>query len=291
MTSQKEATDKYTKEGYLYFSFDFLEDWEKELKELNENKKGRKFKFPNSMIKCCSKIKFAFRTGWRQVSGILSSLKKWIPIPEVPKKSQISERFNELKFDYQESIIKENSQNVAIDSTGIKLRFSGQWIREKHKVKSPFLKLHVAVNTKTNQAVAKSLTEDSVSDGSQARKLLLESSEISRVKKVFMDGAYDEIALWNWCLKKKIKPFIRLRKNAKPNGLNYRAEQAKRMHKIGHDEWMKERGMGEREPAECWNSSYKRRFGEFFTLRKDKNMLQEINFKIMMCNELIVNRN
>jgi hypothetical protein len=32
MISQKEATDKYTKEGYLYFSFDFLEDWEKELK-------------------------------------------------------------------------------------------------------------------------------------------------------------------------------------------------------------------------------------------------------------------
>jgi len=77
------------------------------------------------MIKCCSKIKSAFRIGWRQVSGILSSLKKWIQIPEVPKKSQISERFNELKFDYQESII-----------------------REKHKVKSPFLKLHVAVNTK-----------------------------------------------------------------------------------------------------------------------------------------------
>ena len=290
MTNQKEATDKYTKEGYLYFSFDFLEDWERELKELNENKKGRRFKFPNSMIKCCSKIKFAFRTGWRQVSGILSSLKKWIPIPEVPKKSQISERFNELKFDYQESIIKENSQNVAIDSTGIKLRFSGQWIREKHKVKSPFLKLHVAVNTKTNQAVAKSLTEDSISDGSQARKLLNESSKIARVKKGFMDGAYDEIALWNWCLKKKIKPFIRLRKNAKPNGLSYRAEQAKRMRKIGHDEWMKERGMGEREPAECWNSSYKRRFGEFFTLRKKKTMLQEINFKIMMCNELIINR-
>ncbi|MDP2947502.1 MAG: IS5 family transposase [Nanoarchaeota archaeon] len=289
MIIQKEATDKYTKEGYLYFSFDFLEDWEKELGQLNKQKKGRKFQFPNSMIKCCSKIKFAFQTGWRQVSGILSCLKKWIPIPEVPKKSQISERFNELKFDYQESIIKEKSQNVAVDSTGIKLRFSGQWKREKHKIKSPFLKLHVAVNTKTNQAVAKSLTEDSISDGSQARKLLIESNKISKVKKSFMDGAYDYKKIWKWCLKNNIEPFIRLRKDAKPHGLDYRSQQAKWMHKIGHDSWMKERGMGEREPAECWNSSYKRRFGEFFCCRNLKSMEQEINFKIMMCNELIIN--
>lgn len=287
MIKQKEATDKYMKEGLLYFSFDFLKEWEAELEKLNKNKKGRKFKFPNSMIKCCSKIKFAFRTGWRQVSGILLSLKKWVPIPDVPRKSQISQRFNELKFDFQESLIRENHQNVAIDSTGIKLRFSGQWIREKHKVKSPFLKLHVAVNTKTNQAVARSLTEDSISDGSQAKKLLKESNKISKVKKGFMDGAYDRKNIWSWCLKNDIEPFIRLRKDAKPHGLDYRSEQAKRMHKIGHDEWMTERGMGEREPAECWNSSFKRRFGEFFCCRNPKSMEQEINFKIMLCNEMI----
>jgi len=289
MNSQKEATDKYTKEGYLYFSFDFLKDWEDELEKLNQDKKGRKFKFPDSMIKCAAKIKFAFRIGWRQVSGILSSLKKWIPIPNVPKKSQVSQRFNGAKFDYQESIIKEKSQNVALDSTGIKLRFSGQWIREKHKVKKPFLKLHVAVNTKTNQAIAKSLTEDYVSDGSQAKKLLKDSMKIAKIKKGFMDGAYDRIEFWDWCLNKNIEPFIRLRKDAKPHGLSYRAEQAKVMQKIGHDEWMKLRGMGEREPSECWNSSFKRRFGEFFSLRKRDNMKKEINFKIMLCNELIVN--
>lgn len=288
MTKQKEATDKYTKEGYLYFSFDFLKDWGKELETLNKNKGGKKFKFPNSMIKCCSKIKFAFQIGWRQVSGILSTLKKWIPIPDVPKKSQISQRFNDLKFDYQESIIKDDSQNIAIDSTGIKLRFSGQWIREKHKVRSPFLKLHVAVNTKTNQAVARSLTEDNVSDGSQAKKLLRESCKISKVVKGFMDGAYDSIELWSWCLNNGIEPFIRLRKDAKPHGLSYRAEQAKIMQEIGHEEWMTMGGMGEREPAECWNSSFKRRFGEFFCCRNSKSMDQEIRFKIMMCNELIL---
>jgi len=289
MKNKKEATDKYIREGYLYFCFDFLKDWEQELKEVNENKNGKHYQFPNSMIKCCSRIKFAFQTGWRQVVGILSSLKKWIPIPKVPKKSQMSERFNQLDFDYQETIIETDKQNVALDSTGIKLRFSGQWIREKHKVMSPFLKLHVAVNTKTNQAVVMELTEDSVSDVSQAKKLLIESNKISKVEKGFMDGAYDKKLLWDWCTQNKIEPFIRLRKNARPHGLSERSKQSKRMGEIGLEEWMKERGMGEREPAECWYSVFKRRFGEFFMCRNENNMIQEIKFKTMLCNQLIVN--
>ena len=290
MSTQKEATDKYTQEGYLYFCFDFLKDWNKELEKINENKNGKHFEYPDSMVRCCSKIKFAFQIGWRQVVGILCSLKNWIPIPKVPKKSQLSNRFNQLKFDYQESLIKTENQNIAIDSSGIKLRFSGQWIREKHKVRKPFLKLHVAVNTKTNQAVAIELTEDSKSDLSCARKLILESNKISKVEKGFMDGAYDEKALWQWCEENKIEPHIRLRKNAKPNGLSLRATQAKKMHKVGFENWMVERGMGEREPSEGWFSSFKRRLGEFFMSRKKKNMIQEIKFKVMMCNELIVRK-
>ena len=291
MINKKEATDKYIQEGYLYFYFDFLEDWNQELEKLNQNKNGKHYQFPDSMIKCCSRIKFAFQTGWRQVVGILSSLKKWIPIPKIPGKSQMSERFNSLEFDFNGTLIKKEKQNVALDSTGIKLRFSGQWIREKHKVKSPFLKLHVAVNTKTNQAVAIKITEDKISDGSQARKLLTASDKIAKVEKGFMDGAYDWKGIWKWCEQKNIDPRIRLRKNARPNGLSYRAEQAKRMHKIGHDKWMIERGMGEREPAECWNSSFKRRFGEFCTCRNEKNILNEIKFKIMLCNKLILRKN
>lgn len=240
------------------------------------------------MIKCCSKIKFVFQTGWRQVSGILSSLKRWIPIPKVPKKSQMSNRFNQLNFDYRDSLIQTEKQNVSLDSSGIKLRFSGQWVREKHKERKPFLKLHVAVNTKTNQAVAIELTEDSISDVSQAKKLLTESNKIAKIEKGFMDGAYDKKSLWNWCEENGIDPRIRLRKNARPNGLSLRAEQAKRMKKIGFENWMVERGMGEREPAEGWYSSFKRRLGEFFMSRKKKNMIQEIKFKTMICNELIV---
>ena len=286
---QKEATDKYTKEVLLYFSFDFLKTWEEEIKQLNENKQGRKFQYPKSLIEFCGKIKFIFRIGWRQVKGILLSLSKWIPLPEVPSKSQINNRFNLLDFEIEETIIKNKSQNIAIDSSGLKLSFSGQWVREKHRDKKPFLKIHVAVNTKTKQVTAMNLTDDGVHDLTCARELILKSERISKVDKAFMDGAYDEIDLWKWCEGKKIDPRIRLRKDAKPHGLSERSKQAKRMHEIGMKEWKKERGMGERVHAEGYYSVFKRRFGEFCWAKTIQNIIQEIKFKIKICNQLILN--
>jgi hypothetical protein len=286
---KKEATDKYTKEVLLYFSFDFLKTWDNEINNLNENKNGRKYVYPNSLIEFCGKIKFLFGVGWRQVKGILLALKKWIPIPNVPSKSRVNERFNLLNFDLEDNLIVEDSQNIALDSSGLKINFSGQWVRDKHHEKRPYLKLHVAVNTKTKQAIAMELTDDGIADVSCARKLILKSEKISKVKKGFMDGAYDEIALWNWCEKKGIEPRIRLRKNAKTHGLNERSKQAKRMKEIGMKEWKKEREMGERVHVEGFYSAFKRRFGEFFWARKIKNMIQEIKFKIILCNQLISN--
>jgi len=287
--NQKQEADKYTKEVLLYFSFDFLKTWNKEIEQLNENKQGRRFQFPKSLIEFCGKIKFVFRIGWRQVKGILLSLSEWISIPNVPSKSQINNRFNLLDFEMEETIIKNKYQNIALDSSGLKLRFSGQWVREKHREKKPFLKIHVAVNTKTKQVTAMDLTDDGVNDLSCARELILKSEKISKVKKAFMDGAYDEIKLWKWCEDKKIDPRIRLRKNAKPHGLGERSKQAKRMHKVGMKQWKEERGMGERVHVEGFYSVFKRRFGEFCWAKTIKNMIQEIKFKIRLCNQLILN--
>lgn len=287
--TQKEEADKYTKEVLLYFSFDFLKTWNKEIKQLNENKQGRRFEYPNSLIEFCGKIKFIFRIGWRQVKGVLLSLKRWIPIPKIPSKSRVNERFNLLDFEIEETIIKNKFQNIAIDSSGLKLSFSGQWVREKHREKKPFLKIHVAVNTKTKQVTAMDLTDDGVHDLNCARELILKSEKISKIKKAFMDGAYDEIDLWKFCEDRKIDPRIRLRKDASPHGLTLRAEQAKRMHEIGMEEWKKERGMGERVHVEGFYSVFKRRFGEFCWARKIKNIIQEIKFKIKICNQLILN--
>ena len=51
-----------------------------------------------------------------------------------------------------------------------------------------------------------------------------------------------------------------------------------------------ERGMGERSHVEGFYSVFKRRFGEFFWAKRIENMIQEIKFKIILCNLLILNK-
>ena len=119
-------------------------------------------------------------------------MQKWIPIPEIISYTQINRRINKLGLDIIKSLPKqEDAQIIAIDSSGIKLYNSGEWIREKHKKRKPFLKLHIAVNVETKQAVAIEVTEDSVGDNKLGLKLIDNARKVGRVSMGIFDGAYD----------------------------------------------------------------------------------------------------
>ena len=228
--------------------------------------------------------------GFRQEQGSLQALSKYIPFPSVISYSQINRRINQLGLDLVESLSDpEDGQVIALDSSGIKLYNSGQWIREKHKKKSPFIKLHIAVNTNTKQAVAIEITEDSTGDNPMAIKLVDKARKHGRVAKALMDGAYDAYQTWNGLHARNIKPLIKLRSNAV---VNYEKSKTRsKAVKICKDfemSWPKESGYGQRWQSESWFSSYKRRFGEHCYSTKPENVLREILFKVMLCNKLIV---
>jgi hypothetical protein len=285
----KKVNNKYIKEGYLYLSFDFLNTWYKELEELNSNKRGGQYKFPNSLIKFGSVLKVSFGIGYRQLSGFLKSLEKYIPLPSSPSYSQINRRFNQLGFDLVNSLVDiEDGQAIAIDSSGIKLFQSGEWIREKHRKRKPFLKLHIAVNVETKQAVSVEITEDSVADNKVDKILLERASKIAKVGTVLEDGAYDNYENWESLTSKGIKPGIRLRRDAKNKGINARAKTVRYIEKVGLDKWKKEIGYGKRWLVEIWYSSFKRRFGEHCTNRKPENIIKELIFKAMLTNQRII---
>lgn len=290
MTNWKNINNKYIKEGYLYLSFDFLDSWSQELAKLNKNKEGARYLYPESMIRFCSVIKVCFHVGYRQEQGVLQSLQKWIPIPKVISYTQINRRMNNLGLNLVKSLAKqEDAQIISIDSTGIKLYNSGEWIREKHKKKKPFLKLHIAVNIKTKQAVAIEITEDSIGDSKLGLKLIDKARQVKRVAKGLLDGAYDTYEMWNGLNARGIKPLIRLRKNAV---INYKESetrsQAVKCYKGIEKEWVKATGFGQRWQGESWYSSYKRRFGEHCFSVKPENIVHEILMKACLLNKLIV---
>jgi transposase len=288
MPNWKLVNNKYIREGELYLSFDFLRTWNKEVRTLNSNKEGARYKYPDSLIKFCSAIKVVFGIAYRQEQGFLKALSRYVPIPSVISYSQIQRRVNTLGFDVVKELAdSEDGQVIAIDSTGIKLYNSGEWIREKHKKRKPFLKLHIAVNTNSNQAVSLSITEDSEDDARQLIPLVEKSECYGSVSKVILDGAYDEYKIWDWLSNRSIKPVIRLRKDAIQKGLNARAKAVREKNKIGEKKWKKKHGYGQRWKAETWFSSYKRRFGEHCYSVKKENMVHEIFLKALMCNMLI----
>lgn len=287
MRNWKSVNDKYIKEGELFLSFDFLQHWNDEVSVLNEDKRGGQYLYPESLFKYLYPLKHIFHLGFRQEQGFVQALKYLVPIPAVPSYSQIQRRTTQLYIDL-DVLHSDEKQIVAIDSSGIKLYNSGQWIREKHKKKGPFLKIHIAVNIKTKKAVAIEITEDSVGDNKMAIQLIEKAQECAPICKGLFDGAYDTYAIWNDLNARGIEPLIRLRKNARINDKKSRCRsQAIKCYKGNEKEWVKATGFGQRWQAETWFSSYKRRFGEHCTATKPKNVLHEVLFKAMLCNALI----
>ncbi len=81
--------------------------------------------------------------------------------------------------------------HLLVNSTGLKLCGSGEWLLEKHgtKTRRSWRKLHVAVDADTGQIAAAELTTSDVDDASQVGTLLDQVD--GPVASFIADGAYD----------------------------------------------------------------------------------------------------
>ena len=82
--------------------------------------------------------------------------------------------------------------HLLVDSTGLKLFGSGEWLLEKHGTKTPrsWRKLHIAVDADTGQIAAAALTTNDIDDASQVGSLL--DHVDGPVASFTADGAYDQ---------------------------------------------------------------------------------------------------
>lgn len=82
--------------------------------------------------------------------------------------------------------------HLLVDSTGLKLCGSGEWLLEKHdtKTRRDWRKLHIAVDADTEQIAAAALTTSDVDDASQVGALLDQMD--GPFASFTADGAYDQ---------------------------------------------------------------------------------------------------
>jgi len=136
------------------------------------------------------------RLALRQTEGLIGSVIRLLGLGlAVPDHSTLCRRLETLEVPRPRSSAGSEPMHLLVDSTGLKLCGTGEWLHEKHgtKVRRSWRKLHLGMDAGTGKIVASLLTRKDVDDGSQVGPLL---DQIAGAVASFTgDGAYDQDAV------------------------------------------------------------------------------------------------
>ena len=210
--------------GEILIGFDVIDNWDAELKEMNKDKVGEPFRYPNTFLLLLGYAKVYFHLPFRQTEeGIAQGHAKG-KVPSIPDYTTISRRINRLNIkikdvDNKDKDFEEEYITIAIDSTGIKITNRGQWMQDKWNVNNKnkgYLKIHVAVNVKSKKILTMKVTDEHVHDSKVLPELvedIVKSNKI--IGKLFADGAYEGNDIFRYLGENGIMPCIKVRKNSR----------------------------------------------------------------------------
>ena len=290
-----EYSESLVRRGEILLGFDVIDNWDKELEEMNRDKVGQPFHYPNTFLLLLGHAKAYFHLPYRQTEGIAQGHAKG-KLPSIPDYSTISRRINRLDIKINENKSREPEADyivVALDSTGIKVTNRGEWMRDKWHIKRKgYLKIHIAVDVKSKKILSMRVTDEHVHDGRAVPELVdgvTKPHGKTTVCKLFADGAYDGNDIFRYLSDNGILPCIKLRKNARvmlKTGHVLRNLSVLAQRK-GLQGWKDSASYGKRWMAETVFSSIKRTFGEHAYSVKFENMVKELMLKVSLHNKFV----
>jgi len=283
--------------GEILLGFDVIDNWDIELKEMNKDKVGEPYHYPNTFLLLLGYAKVYFHLPYRQTEGIAQGHAHG-KVPSIPDYSTISRRINKLDIkvedDYSSKEINDDDYIIiAVDSTGIKVTNRGQWMRDKwHVKKKGYLKIHLSVNVRNKKILSMKVTDEHVHDSKTLPELVDDTIKSNRqitVCKLLADGAYDSNDNFRRLSDNGILPCIKVRKNArvklKTNHILRNLSVLAQRNDV--QKWKDSVSYGHRWMVETVFSSLKRMFGEYVYSIKFKNMIQEMMLKASLYNKII----
>lgn len=272
--------EQLVKRGEYFLDINLVENWDEELKKMNENKCGAPFLFPNSFIELQA-VWHAKNIPFRMIEGITRKLVVLGGVPDYNNYSTANRRINKLSC--QLELPTTNNLTLFSDGTGFHVVDGGEYLREKYGKKNRrWIQVIILGDPDTKEPVSFEVNLVQDSELVSAKKQLEELKDKRIIVKEFGgDGSYDSIAMWNWLEYNNITPIIKPDKNAIiPSGNRKRDENVDERNTIGYDLWSRERGYGYRWPAtEGIFSATKRIFGEEIHAKSEIGMLQEAKIK------------
>ena len=260
-----------------------IEDW------FNNEKhggKGASYVYTNAAIEFCYLIRSLYQLAFRQVCGFVRSLFEMAQIPlQVPCYSTLSRRGKTLETCIREEVGDEKL-NVAFDATGVKVSGEGEWKVRTHgtEKRRDWTKLHIAIDSDTQEIVAAIVTGSDVHDGEVLGDLLAQVPE--GIKDGFGDGAYDSHENFKLLENKGSLATIPPRENAviTKGGAVLRNEHVQEIEEIGRDEWKVKHKYHQRSKVETAMFRIKRCFSDGLTTKAPETQAAELFIRCQLLN-------
>lgn len=279
----KKYNQTLVRRGEIMLSFDAMEQWSTELKEMNRGKEGRRYVYPETFMEALGYCHLYLHLPFRQTEGLIKSHLQ--EKSKTPTYSAIWKRVNKLHIKMNPKLGKDIV--IAIDSTGIKVADRGEWMRQKWQKRRGFLKIHVAVDVKSKQITGLTITDDKSHDSKHFISLVKQSKQFGNVITTLADGAYDTKDDFSYLYHDNIIPGIKTRKNSSITTDCYPRRKSVLAQLYNLDLWKRTVMYGNRWSVEGVFSTFKRMFGEHVTSHKRENMIHELHMKVCLYNKMI----
>lgn len=280
----KEYNESLVRRGELLFDTDFLSGWSRELRGMNEEKEGARYRYPSSLMSMLAAI-HVYLLPYRELEGFVRMFSEHVEGLKVPDYTTMWWRISRVKVELDPDVDPKQDVTIAVDSSGIKVSNRGEWIRQKWRVKRGFIKVHLAVDTKTGKIISMQVTKEDVPDGRMLTPLVEEASSRANVTRAIGDGAYDSRDIFRYLDSKGIEPVIKVRKNSSGRARGCMPRRLVVIEQLkDYERWKRKHGYGNRWRVESAISSFKRTFGEYITSVRWRNIVKELLLKASVYN-------
>lgn len=256
-----------------------------------KKRKGRPLEFSDHLILLLLMVKIHYKMPYRMLEGFARFFFEQFEKIKVPTYSLTCKRAKGLSTKLPK-LSSCRPKTVIVDATGIKVQGEGEWKVKIHGKRRPrkWIKLHVAIDERTQEIVGEISTEATIDDGKAFPKLVQQVR--GRPKLVIGDGAYDDRDVRHLIREKRGKCLIPPPSNAVCHGTDLERDDAIKViwafggDKVAKSIWGKLSGYSRRALVETTFSRYKKMFGERAFSRTQERIALENRLKCILLNKM-----
>jgi Transposase DDE domain len=177
--------------GRILMDIGFLKSTKREIKNMNNGEVGAPFGYSHTYIQFLAFLKIGFKISYRTVQGIIRGLSDYIRVEEIHF-TQIRRRILNVKPTVGNLNLGSGDDNKPftwiVDASGLTVTKKGDYIEQKWiRKKKEFIKLHIAVDAKSEKIVSFIVTKGNVHDSQKFSPMIRDAYQEYDIDKIYAD--------------------------------------------------------------------------------------------------------